>query len=360
MKTLPKTILLTFLSLTSINADTLTSLLSNTSLSNSLLNNEFGSLTNGLSAVCYGNNTSSLLRNNSLNLCGYLNSLTNLSSGMCSSLPSVPGFNKKSNTLGNPMSGLNSFCNLSPTQKSKSAISNVMVWDADHRVESTTYPNGQQKSTFYTSTAAAEKIVSKDSPARNAFKNNDQTTLKHIVNTAKVTDTNDASNLKNSDFVAPSTMNDYDTQRNSIATITTSDLETTKATNISGTLQTKLSGKKGATAQQAADEYASQMRELIDAGTAKRIGLYLDVARKDQDFAIPTEDSIQYIKQDLRPKYTAQIQNQMKREAAMIAMITQIDDNRKALVTLAANKAVIMNEPFDAVAAQNEIDALLQ
>lgn len=356
MKTLPKLALLTLLSINSINADTLTSLLSN---SNSL-NSEFNSLTNGLSGVCYNTNLSSLLRLNSLNLCGYLNSLTNLSGNMCSSLPTAPGFTKRSNTLGSPMGGINSFCNLSTPQRMGNAISNVMVWDAENRTEATTYPNGQAKNTFYSNTAAVSNIVSKDSPARNAFTSHDQSTLKYIVNTAKVSDVKDVSSLKNSDFTAPSTMNDYDTQRSSIAAISVSDLETTKAINISGTLQTKLNGKKGSTAQQTADEYASQMRELIDAGTAKRIGLYLDVSRKDKDFAIPTEDSVQYIRQDQRPKYVAQIQNQMKREAAIIATVTQIDDNRKALITLAANKAVIMNEPFDADAAQKEIDALLQ
>lgn len=100
--------------------------------------------------------------------------------------------------------------------------------------------------------------------------------------------------------------------------------------------------KKEVQLKKEANKYVAEVNEKIDAATPKRIGLAIDIARQSDDLAIPTNDYVKYIKAEFRPQMIARINNQIKREAHIQSQIVLADETRKNLVSLSAQKAVII------------------
>lgn len=322
-----------------LNAGSLTSTLNSTI--NSSLNDIFGTI-NNFSGGCYESSASVQIED--VDLCQYTTKLNSLD--ICSAMPSIPGFTKKTKKL-----NLNSYCSASAVNKAKNTVSQAAIYDSDFNPDITTYPAGQNVSTFYTSTASAQKIVQQDSIAKKAFVNNDQRTLKMIIDTAKVKG-GSINNVTVDDLPIPKTQAEYMTQRDQLADIQVTNFDQTRASDISAAMD-------GAS-DSAIDQYVSKKNALISAGTAKRIGAAVDVARKSDDFALPTKDQVQYIRADLQPKMIAKIENQINREALISANVQAIDNARIALIGLAGKKAKLMNATFNASAAQSEIDQIIQ
>ena len=62
---------------------------------------------------------------------------------------------------------------------------------------------------------------------------------------------------------------------------------------------------------------------------------------------------------DKQPQIIAEMRDQQKREAYLIASINERWDKREALIDLLATKEVILNEPFDEASAKSEIESIV-
>ena len=294
------------------------------------------------------------------NMCDYLDFSASYSIDYCKGLPDLPGFRKKSSTLSYSYdtAALKEYCN-GKVDKANSVISDADIYTGDNTKDGT-YPNGKTRDTYYQDVANVDDIVKKDSLASTVFKSNDQETMRYLVEVGKAMDIDSITDIKIDDLKAPKDMNDYIKQRDALAASVTNDIEMVAPTNVAASVKSKIQGKQGAAAAQAAALEVGKLQEMIEAGKSKRIGLMLDLYRKKDDLALPTEEMLKYIRKDLRPKYIAKIRMQQKRDAAIVSYINQIDDYRKTLVELTAKKEVILNEKFDEAAAQARIDDLIK
>jgi hypothetical protein len=302
-----------------------------------------------------------------VNVCGSLPALTNLEEDLCSDLPNIPGFRKKSSTATlNTNSAMQQYCNTAAHNVS-STIGNIDIYATDLGLSGgrseqtqTTYPNGKTAAQVQESISVKKILGSAESVANKAFLSGDQTTLRALVKHMKQTNTQDITKIKPEDFKAPSNLEDYNKQTKALASLTNSDVIMANPVSVSNGINEKIANKKGDAARTTAAQEAMKLNDAIDAGTAKRIGLILEAAAKPDDIAIPTQDTISLLRSDLKVAMTAKIQQQIAKEALIISAVQQQDDARKNIVSITAQKSAILNEKFDRDAAEDYIDRLLQ
>lgn len=331
-------------------------------LGNSLgsLFDDFNKITGGAVGMCYYNGNT-----NNVDICSQLNVLNGLQQNMCSILPDLGafGFSKKTNNIGISSIALQQYCSATIEQKLNNMLNNMSIYDSMYSSNNTTLPNGKSNAEYYNSVANPRNIFQSNSQSaiKNAILSGNQESIRMLVETGKSSNNlSSLNNLDTSKIKAPSTITDYNNQRDGLAASVTNDLIVSSPSNISGVLSQKLSGKKGTQAEMTANSYVTQINSAIDAGTPKRIGLAIDNARLKDDIAIPTQDYVQLIRADQQPQVIYKIQQQIKREAQIQSQIVLQDSIRKNLVSLSAQKAVIMNEQFDKNKAEQEINKLLK
>lgn len=324
----------------------------------------FNKLSGGAVGMCYINS------NYKIDVCSQFLGINNLQKNMCSILPDLGsfGYQKKSNFVGINGAGLNSFCRVG-ADKLNNVISSANIYDSEYKIDKNIpLPNGKSVNEYYSEIANPKAVfqTSKNTYAKDAFSKGDQGRMRIIVNAGKISNTNSLNDIDINSLKAPNDYNDYLEQRDGLAATVTNDLIIASPANVSGVLAQKLNGKSGASAELIANQYVAEINEKIDAGTPKRIGLAVDLARNkgnkigEEDIVIPTQEYIKYFRIDQRPQLVAQIQFQIKREAYIQSKIVIQDESRKNLVALAAQKALIMNEKFDEEKAQQEINSLIK
>lgn len=335
----------------------------NNTTSNTLgsLFNNFNNLSGGAVGLCYYNTNIK----SKIDICSQFNSINNLQQNMCSILPDIAGsgFQKKINYLGLGGVGLKQFCSLSGGDKLNNVISNLGSYDVEYRLnEGINFPNGKNIDEYFNKVVNIKNILAsnKETYAKSVILKSNQSELKALIDQGKITNINSLNDLDLDSIKPPNSMSDYLNQRDALSASITNDLVIASPLNVSGVLKQKLQNKQGIEAEKIANEYISMINEKIDVGTSKRIGLAIDVARLDTDLAIPTNDYIRYMKPEVRPKLIAKAFNQMKREALIQSKIILADEIRKNIVSLAGQKAVIMNEKFDSAKAEQEINKLIK
>jgi len=295
-----------------------------------------------------------------VDICSMIPDLGSAGLDGCSMLPNIPGFSKRSSNLDfDANSYLKNYCQ--PTAKKvNSVIADVDIYASDVINGKKTYPGGDTPTKFYNN--AVDNILSKSSLAKTNFTNNNQTVTKEILTVGKVKGTQDLTSLTTKDLEAgvPKNYDEYLEQRDAVAKLTVSDVTTNTPTQVSNALNSKIKNKEGAAARTVAENYVQDATDLINANTDKRIGFEIDLQRKDTDLAIPTLDTINMYRDDIKPQKIAELKDQLRREAKIKADIITQDKMRADIVALIGQKAVIVNEKFDRAAARNEIEALLK
>jgi hypothetical protein len=337
--------------ITSLNADPLSGALDN------ILDDLFGELNKagqGVPGTCYAPQNVQ-----DANVCSSLPALTNLEENLCKDLPDIPGFKKKSSTTAlNANSAVIQYCNTA-TRETAGAIGNVDIYAGDLG-EEVKYPNGKTIQQIQNAINVKKILGAAESAANKAFLSGDQTTLRTLVKLMKLTNSQDISKIKPEDVKAPNDLKDYNLQTKALASLTNSDVIMSNPVSVSNGINEKISGKKGDAARTVAAQEAMKLNDAIDAGTTKRVGLIMEATARPDDIAIPTQDTINLLRPDLKIATVAKIQQQMARQALIMAEIQQIDDARKNIVSITAQKAAIMNEQFNKDAAENYINGLIQ
>lgn len=297
-----------------------------------------------------------------LEICNMLPDLGSFGLDGCSYLPNIAGFDKKTNNFnldGNDF--LKQYC-LPASKKINSVISDIDIATKDVMNGKKPLPNGKTINDYYDK--AVENILAKPSVANAHFTSNNQRVTKEILNTAASNESlgNDLSKVKVSDIQAtvPKDYKSYQEQSKVAATILNRGEMINTPVQVSGALGTKLKGKEGASAKATAEDYIEQATNTINDTTEQKVQNEINLQRKDTDLAIPTQDSIDIYREDLKPEKVALLKDQLRREARIRADIEMKDKLRTDIVSLLGQKAVIMNEKFDRAAARDEIEALIR
>ncbi len=295
-------------------------------------------------------------------ICSALPELGNFGLDGCSVLPNIAGFDKRTNNFDlNGNDFLKSYC-LPAAKKINSVISDIDLATKDVMNGKKPLPNGKTINEYYD--GAVKNIVGKPSVINAHFTSNNQRVTKEILNTASSNESlgKDLSKVKVSDIQAtvPKDYKEYQDQSKVAATILNrADIINTPV-QVSGALGTKLKGKEGASAKNTAENYIEQATSSINDTTEQKVQNAIDLQRKDTDLAIPTQDSIDIYREDLKPEKVALLKDQLRREAKIRADVEMKDKLRTDIVALLGQKAVIMNEKFDRAAARDEIEALIK
>jgi hypothetical protein len=320
----------------------------------------------GVPEACYVPAEVSTANLSKVDICSSLGTVEKLEEELCpKELPDIPGFKKKNNTITlNANNAIKEYCNTIKNGIS-SVIGNLDIYGSDLGLggagEQVAYPNGKSADTIDESVKVKKILSAPESAANKALLSGDQTTLRALVKQTKLLGTDkDISQIKPEDFKAPQDFKAYNQQTQAVASATNSDVMMANPISVSSGINKKIEGKTGEAARIAAANESMRLNNAIDAGTAKRIGLIMEATARPDDIAIPTQDTINLLRPDLKIAMTAKIQQQIARQALVMAEVQQIDDARKNIVSLTAQKSVILNEKFDRDAAENYIDGLLE
>lgn len=297
-----------------------------------------------------------------LELCNMLPDLGNFGLDSCSYLPDIPGFDKKSNNFDfNGNNFLKSYC-LPVAKKVNSVIADIDIATKEVMNGKKALPNGKTINEYYD--GAVKNILAKPSVIQTHFTNNNQRVTKELLNVGKSNETlgKDLSKIKVSDIQAsvPKDYQSYQEQSKILAKGVTGDSYITSPVQVSSSLNSKLKGKEGASARNTAENVVQDASQKINDMTEKRVQFEIELQRRDTDFAIPTLESIDIYRDDLKAEKVAQLKDQLRREAKIRADIELKDRLKADIVALLGQKAVIVNEKFDRAAARNEIEALIK
>ncbi|MDR0467643.1 MAG: hypothetical protein LBG67_02195 [Campylobacteraceae bacterium] len=207
---------------------------------------------------------------------------------------------------------------------------------------------------------AAEKIVKKaESAAYKAYGSGDQRVLKLLIdklakdNSTKGSGKNakDITSIKVDDLKVPKNMEEYYSELKVLQEAATSDLKVSSSNRVAESI-----GSNSDNAQPTVQE----LHRLIDQGTAKRIGIAREALSKEDDYAMPTEEGIKYLRPDYKIQAMAKIYNQQMREVFLISQIQKEADAQKNIVTITAKKQMILNTKFPRSEVEQRIESLIE
>lgn len=318
--------------------------------------------TNQILSVCYSpSNVSS-----SIDACSLLNKLGNLEFNACSIAPPIPQFKKKDRDIS--LSGLKSLCDSQVKEFSNVAstsASNIAenLIDENGLSDKTTLPNGMKVKDYL-----------KRWDVRNIFKNNSnkgavktylmndrQSSLRILMDYDKhAKDGRGLDEISVENIKVSKDLETYRKDRQELAESFYNNRKETSANSISSSVSLAISGKKGSEAQSSARDFLTAKKEQIETAKANEIGQALRIYSNQNDsIAIPTQETVDFLRADLKPQAIEKIRRQQLEEAQIIADVNEKWSKREAIVELIVDKEVIMNEKFDEEAARAEIENVI-
>lgn len=160
----------------------------------------------------------------------------------------------------------------------------------------------------------------------------------------------------------PASLDEYEQGVKEMARITRDNYKSTSAYSVSAGFSGYIKdggGKKNMQeAQKKGARYLATKEKEIETAQAIEIGQALALGRKQGDYAIPTQEMVDLLREDLKPAAIAKIRDQQRREAYITSTIAEKWEKRKALAALMIDKEVILSMEFDRKKAQAEIDKI--
>jgi len=324
----------------------------------------FDSTSGGDTSMCYVPKQSNSSANK--DLCSYMETQKSLAVDICEFAPELPGFTKKKNTLSfDTDKHMEDFCNQNTTKQAQSAIKDIDIFSQENNFNFGASSNGtddaEKKAGQFFDTKGSPKEVMKNSESvsRQALYSGNQKVMREAVNYAKNSNTS-ISNVTLKELSAPSNYTQYLLDRKALVKGSFSDHFSQSPLAVTSEARNKVQGISDAKkAINATQQITANASDKIDFGTNKRIQLYIDASARDSDYAIPTQEMVKLLRDDVKAEAIANIKQQMKREALVISENMQIAQARKDLLTIAGNKATVITRPFNTTEATKKIDDLI-
>ena len=329
--------------------------------------NQIDNATGNLVGQCYAPAGSG-----DFDICSIVNQVGNINDNICGLLPSVPGFVKKSKSIGlrdeisDVKNSISSYCS-SKQKEFKDVLASTQAEMLDVLNEkikkNQKLPNGMGVDEFNEKWSDIKTVISENKPSlfMTAIQTNNQDVLKLMRDNDRFKKSENINDIKMTDFGVAKNITEYNELRQNLANQSSNNKFVTLPSNISSNVAVSLKNAKvkGSAAQRKAQEITSKQKEFIEVAKASEISLALDVNRQKGDYALPIEEMVKIARIDKQPQIIADMRDQQKREAYLIASINERWDKREALIDLLATKEVILNEPFDEASAKSEIESIV-
>lgn len=329
--------------------------------------NQIDNATGNLVGQCYAPAGSG-----DFDICSIVNQVGNINDNICGLLPSVPGFVKKSKSIGlrdeisDVKNSISSYCS-SKQKEFKDVLASTQAEMLDVLNEkikkNQKLPNGMGVDEFNEKWSDIKTVISENKPSlfMTAIQTNNQDVLKLMRDNDRFKKSENINDIKMTDFGVAKNITEYNELRQNLANQSSNNKFVTLPSNISSNVAVSLKNAKvkGSAAQRKAQEITSKQKEFIEVAKASEISLALDVNRQEGDYALPIEEMVKIARIDKQPQIIAEMRDQQKREAYLIASINERWDKREALIDLLATKEVILNEPFDEASAKSEIESIV-
>lgn len=329
--------------------------------------NQIDNATGNLVGQCYAPAGSG-----DFDICSIVNQVGNINDNICGLLPSVPGFVKKSKSIGlrdeisDVKNSISSYCS-SKQKEFKDVLASTQAEMLDVLNEkikkNQKLPNGMGVDEFNEKWSDIKTVISENKPSlfMTAIQTNNQDVLKLMRDNDRFKKSENINDIKMTDFGVAKNITEYNELRQNLANQSSNNKFVTLPSNISSNVAVSLKNAKvkGSAAQRKAQEITSKQKEFIEVAKASEISLALDVNRQKGDYALPIEEMVKIARIDKQPQIIAEMRDQQKREAYLIASINERWDKREALIDLLATKEVILNEPFDEASAKSEIESIV-
>ncbi|WP_103588606.1 hypothetical protein [Campylobacter concisus] len=331
--------------------------------------NQIDNATGNLIGQCYAPANSG---SGDFDICSVVNQVGNIDDNICGLLPNVPGFTKKSKSIGlkgeisNVKNSISSYCS-SKQKEFKDILASTQVEMLDVLSEKAKknqkLPNGMGIDEFNDKWSDIKTVISQNKPSlfMTAIQTNNQDVLKLMRDNDRFKKSESINDIQMTDFGVAKNITEYNELRQNLANQSSNNKFVTLPSNISSNVAVSLKNAKvkGSAAQRKAQEITGKQKEFIEIAKANEISLALDVNRQKGDYALPIEEMVKIARIDKQPQIIAEMRDQQKREAYLIASINERWDKREALIDLLATKEVILNEPFDEASAKSEIESIV-
>ena len=331
--------------------------------------NQIDNATGNLVGQCYAPANSG---SGDFDICSVVNQVGNIDDNICGLLPNVPGFTKKSKSIGltgeisNVKNSISSYCS-SKQKEFKDVLASTQVEMLDVLSEKAKknqkLPNGMGIDEFNDKWSDIKTVISQNKPSlfMTAIQTNNQDVLKLMRDNDRFKKSESINDIQMTDFGVAKNITEYNELRQNLANQSSNNKFVTLPSNISSNVAVSLKNAKvkGSAAQRKAQEITGKQKEFIEIAKANEISLALDVNRQKGDYALPIEEMVKIARIDKQPQIIAEMRDQQKREAYLIASINERWDKREALIDLLATKEVILNEPFDEASAKSEIESIV-
>ncbi|WP_096022121.1 hypothetical protein [Campylobacter lanienae] len=321
---------------------------------------EIDKYTSGVAGMCYTPSVSL----GSGDICDVVNSIANLNFNVCGLAPSLSGMQKKSQYIG--LYGLKRLCSNQIREFKDIASSTIQDFSEDvfgEQPKAVKLPNGKSVEEHFKMWNIND-IVMKDNTDNSLVKkyilNNDNAMVRLMMDYSV---TKEATNKNPSDITikdiakAPSDLKSYNQGIYDLSKTISDNTNDTSAYSIGSAIKLKVNDANGDPTQ--AQKHLNDIQRQYDIAKNIEISNALKLAREDSDIPIPTQDYIDILREDLKPKAVAQIRKQQLRDAQIVKEINEKWDRKVAINKLIADKEVIMSLQFNENEAKAKIESIV-
>jgi len=295
----------------------------------------------------------------------------------CGFFPNIPGgfINKKTSYIDPSASALKDYCNTTASNteaKLGSVVANSEIWTTDNELENTVYPSGITKEVFYEGTDDKEPVLDIDDLNKKQnesitamyFASKEpyhQQTAKYLINLAKIKNVSKVTDITTDEVMAAENMLGYEKQVNQLSATFGGDIQVSSANTVSTALSAKLdtydTQNDQASQNTKASNYTNEVKEIVQNNARAKKGIYKELLAQESDLAVPTQQTLNLYKENVRPKYAMLIRKQQARESYINYLVDTEVAIKSDIIELTAKKSVIMKSAFDETSARNEIDS---
>lgn len=208
-----------------------------------------------------------------------------------------------------------------------------------------------------------KKIIAAKSPANTALLQFDQEKLDFIKGIAKSLGRKNIDTVTIDDIVgrAPANTDEYYNIRFLNVQATTKTSVELSPYKFSVMLSNRLKNTTDVNAMRAiAEQEVLKVQGYLEDESHKKADLALKLAFNKEFLATPTREYIDILREDVKIENVFRINKRMWTEAKILSDANEELAKKNDLISLTAEKAIIMNTKFDAKAAREEIEALIR
>ncbi|QKF93208.1 hypothetical protein [Campylobacter sp. CCUG 57310] len=283
---------------------------------------------------------------------------------VCSILPNLPGLKKKSYGISQDESPLRELCRQREKNGGKdSGFGGITQHDIGIYGSGASNKKTSKKPSYDApgGKGGFEKMLEKGTLANTALLQFDQEKIKLIKNIGE-NKSKEIEDVTIEDIVSTMAkdIDEYNQERNNRVTELTAVSIDNSPYRFNQSISAKLRKSPLSSFQSIRDNEVRNIHKLLDAEQQKVLNFELSRAFNKDFIATPTREYIDILRQDIKVDTVNRINKQIREEVKIMKDIGLEYEKKKDIISLTAEKAVIMNIKFDRNLAKAEVEALIR